>query len=142
MKPTRETQSRWLLVVLGWVALLVATSGCSYLIAKSGVSDMGEIYKLETRAEVRAAFGKAEETDTCPDGRPVERRSFRAYAEKVDQYGACFGHTLTPENKETLHRVQALGADVDARRFAPDDALAEFHWCLGNAPVSWSCLRP
>ena len=74
MKPTRGTQTRWLLA-LGGVALVVATSGCSALIAHSGVSSASEIYKPETRAEVRAAFGEADETGTCPDGRPMERRS-------------------------------------------------------------------
>jgi hypothetical protein len=38
--------------------------------------------------------------------------------------------------------LQALAADVDAGRLALDDTLAEFHWCLGNAPLSWSCLQP
>jgi hypothetical protein len=36
-----------------------------------------EIYKPETRTDVRAAFGEADETGTCPDGRPVELRWIR-----------------------------------------------------------------
>jgi hypothetical protein len=85
MKPTRETQRGWLLLALGGLALEVATSGCSYLIAKSGVSDVGEIYKLETRAEVRAAFGEPAEMRTCPNGRTVEHRSFHQPVEWVCQ---------------------------------------------------------
>ena len=76
MKPTGGRQGRWLLALSG-LALVVATSGCSYAIATSGVSSVGEIFIPQTRAEVRAAFGEADETGTCPDGRLLERRSIR-----------------------------------------------------------------
>jgi len=76
MKPIWGGQSQWLLA-LGGLALVVATSGCSYAIATSGVSSVGELAIPQTRAEVRAAFGEADETGTCPDGRRVERRSIR-----------------------------------------------------------------
>ncbi len=58
-------------------ALGVATTGRSMLIAQSGISGVGEVYKPATRAEVRARFGEADETGTCPDGRGMERRSIR-----------------------------------------------------------------
>jgi hypothetical protein len=77
MKPTTGGRNRWL-VAVGGLALGLATSGCSSLIAQSsGVSSMSEALKLETRAEVRAFLGEAEETGTCPDGRTVERRAIR-----------------------------------------------------------------
>jgi len=89
MNPTRGTKNRWL-VALGGVALAVATSGCSVLIAKSGVSSQDEIYKPETRAEVREAFGEPDETGTCPDGRIVERRTIRQQVSWVCQgSGGC-----------------------------------------------------
>jgi hypothetical protein len=228
-------RNRWLLT-LGAITL-AAVSGCSVLIAKSGVSSVGEIYKLDTRAEVRDTFGEPDETGTCPDGRIVERRTIRqqvpwvchdssgckealvrsvgvfdvflvpvmayqseqaklhyafvygaddrvlyrynvtaspsermvsavrpltvalygqldergcpswegclsAYAVEVRQRAACVGYTLTPEEAETLQLLEALAAEVDAGRLTPDDTLAELHWCLGSAPLSWSCHRP
>ena len=237
MKPTTGGRNRWL-VAVGGLALGLATSGCSSLIAQSsGVSSMSEALKLETRAEVRAFLGEAEETGTCPDGRIVERRTIRqqvpwvchdssgckealvrsvgvfdvflvpvmayqseqaklhyafvygaddrvlyrynvtaspsermvsavrpltvalygqldergcpswegclsAYAVEVRQRAACVGYTLTPEEAETLQLLEALAAEVDAGRLTPDDTLAELHWCLGSAPLSWSCHRP
>ncbi len=74
MNPTRGMRNRWLLA-LGGAALVVVTSSCSTLIAQSGGSRAGDIYTLETRAEVREAFGEADETGACPDGRTVERRT-------------------------------------------------------------------
>jgi hypothetical protein len=65
------------LLMLGGFALALAASGCSFVIAQMGVSSPSEIYKPDTRAEVRDAFGEADETGTCPDGRPVERRAIR-----------------------------------------------------------------
>ena len=245
MKPTGGRQGRWLLA-LGAITLAAAVSGCSALIAASGVSSQDEIYKPETRAEVREAFGEPDETGTCPDGRPVERRWIRqevpevwgdvlagagrstdirdpilllvyspvielvaipiqayrseqaklhyafvygaddrvlyrydvtaappermvsavhpltvalydqleergcpswvgcvsAYAAEAQQQAACVGYTLTPEEAETLQLLEALAAEVDAGRLTPDDTLAELHWCLGSAPLSWSCHRP
>jgi len=231
----RGMRNRWLLT-LGAITL-AAVSGCSVLIAKSGVSSVGEIYKLDTRAVVRDTFGEPDETGTCPDGRIVERRTIRqqvpwvchdssgckealvrsvgvfdvflvpvmayqseqaklhyafvygaddrvlyrynvtaspsermvsavrpltvalygqldergcpswegclsAYAVEVRQRAACVGYTLTPEEAETLQLLEALAAEVDAGRLTPDDTLAELHWCLGSAPLSWSCHRP
>jgi hypothetical protein len=242
MNPSEGRWRRWLVALCG-AALAVATSGCSWLIAHSSVSSAGEIYKPETRAEVRAEFGEADETGTCPDGRPVELRWIRmrvpsvyegakdwlppgkvllspggvflvglaevvatpvqayrseqakhhyvfvygaddrvvyryhlaaappqrfgevvnwlayplskqldeggcpsweaclsAFAAEVRHLGACVGYPLTPEDEETLHLLQALAADVDAGRLAPDETLAELKWCLRSTPLS--CLRP
>jgi hypothetical protein len=76
LKTTRGVRNRWL-VAFGAVALAMATSGCSMLIAGSGVSSVREIYKPETRAEVGAAFGAADETYTSVEGRTVEHRTIR-----------------------------------------------------------------
>ncbi len=76
MKATMGVRRRWLWALCG-AALGVATSGCSMLIAQSGVSGVGEVYKPAMRAEVRARFGEADEAGTCPDGRGMERRSIR-----------------------------------------------------------------
>ncbi len=77
MKTNSETE-RGGLLTLGAITLAAAVSGCSALIAESsGVSSPNEALKLDTRAEVRAFLGEAEETGTCPDGRPVERRAIR-----------------------------------------------------------------
>jgi len=248
MTTTRGGRNRWL-VAFGGVALVVATSSCSALIASRGVSSVREIYTPETRAEVQAAFGAVDETYTCPDGRTAERRSIRqrvpwvcqrpddppacqelwstyfwtlgladvfvipviayrseqaklhyvfvydadervayrysagatqseqfaeavrslhdsllgrlneggcpfwgpclsAFEAEVRQRAACVGYTLTPVEKEMLRLLQALAADVDAGRLAPDDTVAELRWCLGSERwssfswVSWSCLRP
>lgn len=74
MNANLGVRRRWLWTVCG-AALGVAASGCSMLIAQSGVSGVAELYKPETRAEVRERFGEADETGTCPDGRGMERRS-------------------------------------------------------------------
>lgn len=76
MTPNGRAQTGWRLA-LGGLALALATNGCSALIAHSGVSSVSEIDRPQTRAEVRDAFGEADETGTCPDGRPVERRAIR-----------------------------------------------------------------
>src|SRR5512144_3163255 len=72
MEPTRRQQTRWW-VLFGGAVLALATNGCSSLIASGGVSGANEIYKPETRA----AFGAADETGTCPNGRVVEHRWIR-----------------------------------------------------------------
>ena len=239
--------NRWLVARCG-VMLALATSGCSTLIATSGISNVAEIYQLETRAEVREAFGEADETGTCPDGRPVEHRMIRqkvrevwadilesffnprdplgslvayldllvlspaidvfatpvqvyrseqaklhyafvygsddrvvyrynadasspqrfeeavlpltnslpgqlekggrpswggcliTFGAEVQQRAACVAHPLTWEYEETLYLLQALAAEVDAGRLAPDETLAELRWCLRSTP--WSCFRP
>jgi len=82
MKSTSGGRNRRLVAFCG-VALVVATSGCSSLLAHSGVSNVRELYQPDTRAAVRAAFGRADETGTCPDGRPVERRSIRQEVPEV-----------------------------------------------------------
>ena len=61
MTTTRGGRNRWL-VAFGGVALVVATSSCSALIASRGVSSVRENYTPETRAEVQAAFGAVDET--------------------------------------------------------------------------------
>jgi hypothetical protein len=228
-------------VALGGLATALATSSCSALIANSGVSSVREIYKPETRAEVRAAFGEADETYTSVEGRTVEHRTIRRrvpwvcqapgpasacpmlgdfyiwtlgladvfvipviatrseraklryafvygadervlcrynvnawplqqfeeavrpltdslfgqldergcpsweaclsiFGVEVGKHAACLSYPLTPTEQETLRLVQALAADVDAGRLAPDETLAEIKRCLGSTP--WSCQRP
>jgi hypothetical protein len=79
MRPNRGARIGRLLA-LGGFALVSATNGCSQLIAHSDVSSASEIYKPQTRVEVREAFGGADETGACPDGRPMERQSIRQKA--------------------------------------------------------------
>lgn len=76
MKANAGERNGWR-VALGGLILAVGTSGCSALIAHSGVRSVEEISKPETRAEVRAAFGEADEVRTSPEGRTVERRKIR-----------------------------------------------------------------
>jgi hypothetical protein len=99
MKPTTGGRNRWL-QPLGAAVLAVTTSGCSGLIAHSGIANVAEIDKPETRAEVRAAFGGADETGICPDGRIVELRSIRQQVQWV-----CAGQLGSPPGG----RCDALG---------------------------------
>jgi hypothetical protein len=81
------------------MVLMVSSScGCSYLIAKSGISYIGEFYSLQTQAEVREKFGEADETRTCPGGQIVEHRwirkqipIFKGWYDDPILYGRSFG---------------------------------------------------
>jgi len=75
---------------------------------------------------------------------PSWEACFLVFAAEVRQRAACVDYPLTPQDEEGLHLVQALAADVDGGRLAPDDTLAELQWCLGSPTnrLSWSCLRP
>ena len=74
---------RWVVALCG---TLLATTGCaSSVIATIGVASVQEIYAPETRAEVRAAFGEADETRTRPDGLMVEQRTIRQQVRVVCQ---------------------------------------------------------
>jgi len=75
--------SRTLLAVLA-VLVAFSTSGCSVLIARSGVPSSGALYYYKTRAEVWDQFGKPDDTSTCPDGRAVESRWIRQQIQVFD----------------------------------------------------------
>jgi hypothetical protein len=109
MKTTREGRYRWLVAFCG-VALAGAGSGCSALIAETGVANVRELYQPETRAEVRAAFGEADETATCPDGRLVERRSIRQKVPEV--WGEVLGFAK-PQNLGDLFGLLALAPAIE-----------------------------
>lgn len=100
MTPTETRQKRWLLA-LGGLALVVTTSCASVMVARSGVANVGEIYAPETRAEVRAAFGEADETRTRPDGFIVEERTIRQEVPEV-----CGGNAINSDRPRCI----ALGA--------------------------------
>ena len=158
VNPTRGGRNRWLLALSG-VALVLATNGCSQVIAHSGVSSVSEIYKPQTRAEVHEAFGAADETGTCPDGRPVERRAIRQKDRSrclADWHSGfmCVTHSpylvlLEPlafpviavrSERNKLHYAFVYGADdrVAYRYDLADEPFARFWQTVPPLPSFWS----
>lgn len=149
-------RNRWR-VAPGGLALAVVTSGCSALIAHSGVRSVEEISKPETRVEVRAAFGEADKVRTSPEGRTVAdalsrrlkddgcpswERYLTVYAEEVRRRPACVDYALTSKQEAMLRQSRTLAADADAGRFPRDDALARIQWCAPLKPDRHSCVPP
>jgi hypothetical protein len=125
VKTTRETQRGWLLT-FGAITLAAAVSGCSMLIAKSGISSVGEIDKPQTRAEVREAFGEPDETDTCPDGRIVERRTIRQQASWVCQGSSGCGEAYL----RTVGLFDVFVVPVQLYRM--EQAKLHYAWVYGS----------
>ena len=67
---------QWGMVICG-VSFSVAGTGCSTIIAYSGITGPHEIQALATRTEVRQHFGAASNTETRADGTSVETYQIR-----------------------------------------------------------------
>ncbi len=68
-------------------------------------------------------------------GCPSWGECLSAYVEEARRRAACVAYTLAPEVEETLQRLHAIAADVDAGRVPKDDARLEIHRSLGAASV-------
>lgn len=101
MQATMAVRTDWRLAICAitvGIAVLLGGTGCSLMIARSGIGSRSEIPIEVSRQELQAqfGFGKPESSATCPDGRKVETYWVRQQVMSEGEVAEYWGYWRDP----------------------------------------------